>query len=91
MPAAQQSGADRGLIVLAGWVGVVVLAADGIDRTDRLGTLFRRIVMLATAMAALGVVEFCTGVDLTKFIVIPGLSVHEQVTDLMSPEMACPG
>jgi O-antigen ligase len=40
--------------------------------------------MLATAMAALGVVEFCTGADLSKYIVIPGLSVHQQVTDLMS-------
>jgi O-antigen ligase len=84
VPAAQQSGADRGLLVLAGWVGVLALAADGIDQADRLRTLLRRIVMLATAMAALGVVEFCTGVDLTKFIVLPGLSVHQQVTDLVS-------
>jgi O-antigen ligase len=84
VPADQQNGADRGLIVLAGWVGVLALAADGIDRADRLRTLLRRIVMLATAMAALGVIEFATGVDLTKYIVIPGLSVHQQVTDLMS-------
>jgi O-antigen ligase len=84
VPVAQQNGADRGLIVLAGWVGVLALAADGIDRADRLRTLLRRIVMLATAMAALGVIEFCTGVDLTKYIVIPGLSVHQQVTDLVS-------
>jgi polysaccharide biosynthesis protein PslJ len=84
VPAAQQNGADRGLIVLAGWVGVLALAADGIDQADRLRTLLRRIVMLATAMAALGVIEFCTGVDLTKYIVLPGLSVHQQVTDLVS-------
>ena len=84
VPAAQQSGADRGLIVLAGWVGVLALAADGIDQADRLRTLLRRIVMLATAMAALGAIEFCTGVDLTKYIVLPGLSVHQQVTDLVS-------
>jgi polysaccharide biosynthesis protein PslJ len=84
MPTAQRSGADRGLIMLAGWVGVLVLAADGIDRADRLRTLLRRVVMLATAMAAVGVIEFGTGVDLTRYIVIPGLSVHQQVTDLMS-------
>ena len=82
--AAEQNGADRGLIVLAGWVGVLALAADGIDQADRLRTLLRRIVMLATAMAALGAIEFCTGVDLTKYIVLPGLSVHQQVTDLVS-------
>ena len=84
VPALQQNGADRGLIVLAGWVGVLALAADGIGRADRLRTLLRRIVMLATAMAALGAIEFCIGVDLAKYIVIPGLSVHQQVTDLMS-------
>jgi polysaccharide biosynthesis protein PslJ len=84
VPALQQNGADRGLIVLAGWAGVLALAADGIGRADRLRTLLRRIVMLATAMAALGMIEFCTGVDLAKYIVIPGLSVHQQVTDLMS-------
>ncbi len=84
VPAAQQSGADRGLLVLAGWVGVLALAADGIDQADRLRTLLRRIVMLATAMAAVGVIEFCTGVDLTKYIVLPGLSVHQQLTDLVS-------
>ena len=82
--AAQQNGADRGLIVLAGWVGVLALAADGIGRADRLGTLLRRVVLLATAMAALGAIEFGTGTDLTKYIVIPGLSAHQQATDLMS-------
>jgi polysaccharide biosynthesis protein PslJ len=84
MPATLQNGADRGLIVVAGWVGVLALAADGIGRDDRLRTLLRRIVMLATAMAAFGLIEFCVGVDLSRYIAIPGLSVHQQVTDLMS-------
>jgi O-antigen ligase len=84
VPLIQQNGADRGLMVLAGWVGVLALAADGIGRADRLRTLLRRIVMLATAMAVLGVIEFGTGMDLTKYIMIPGLSVHQQVTDLTS-------
>jgi O-antigen ligase len=84
LPTSQQNGADRGLLVLAGWVGVLTLAADGIGRADRLRTLLRRIVMFATALAAVGVIEFSTGVDLTNYIMIPGLSVHQQVTDLIS-------
>jgi polysaccharide biosynthesis protein PslJ len=84
VPAAQQSGADRGLIVLAGWLGVLLLAADGIDRTDRLRTLLRRIVLCATILATLGTIEFFTGADLTKYISIPGLTVHNQVTDLIN-------
>lgn len=79
-----QNGSDRGLILLAGWLGVVLLAADGIDRADRLAALLGRIVIGATAMSALAVVEFITGQDFTDYIVIPGLSVHEPVTNLIS-------
>jgi O-antigen ligase len=84
MPALEQNGSDRGLILLAGWLGVLLLAADGIDRADRLALLLRRVVLGATAMSVLGIVEFFTGVDATKYIVIPGLSVHKQLTDLMN-------
>jgi O-antigen ligase len=86
MPVLQESGADRGLISLFGWLGVVLLAADGIARVERLATLLRRIVLGATAMSVLGIAEFLTGVDATKYIVIPGLSVHAQITDLTSRE-----
>jgi polysaccharide biosynthesis protein PslJ len=84
MPGLEENGADRGLILLAGWLGVMLVAADGIDRPDRLATLLRRVVIGATGMAVLGVVEFFSGLDLAKYIVIPGLSVHTPVTDLMS-------
>jgi hypothetical protein len=84
IPALQENGADRGLIVVAGWMGVLLLAADGIDRADRLRTLLRRVVIGATAMASLGILEFLSGSDLAQFISIPGLTVQHQVTDLMS-------
>jgi polysaccharide biosynthesis protein PslJ len=84
MPVQELSGADRGLIMLSGWLGVTLLAADGIDRADRLAILLRRVVTGASAMALLGCIEFATGQDLAQYIVIPGLSVHQQVTDLMS-------
>ena len=86
LPVMQSSGADRGLIVLAGWLGVLLLAADGIDGAGRLEAMLRRIVIGATAMAALGVLDFCTGLTPSKFIFVPGLSVHAQVTDLASRE-----
>ena len=37
-------------------------------------------------MGALGMVEFITGVVFTKYIMIPGLTVHQQLTDLASRE-----
>ena len=78
------NAADRGLILLAGWLGVMLFAADGIDDSGRLAVLLRRIVWWATVMAAIGVAEFATGTDLTKYVTIPGLTQHLQVTDLMT-------
>ncbi len=77
------NAADRGLILLAGWLGVMLFAADGITDFGRLAVLLRRVVMCATVMAALGIAEFATGTDLTKYVAIPGLTQHLQVTDLM--------
>jgi O-antigen ligase len=78
------NAADRGLILLAGWLGVMLFAADGITSEDRLATLLRRIVLGAAIMAAVGIAEFATGTDLTKYVTIPGLTVHQQATDLMT-------
>jgi O-antigen ligase len=80
----QENAADRGLIVVAGWVAVLLLAADGIDSADRLRTLLRRIVACATAVSMIGMLEFVTGSDFNKYVVIPGLTVHAQFTDLMN-------
>jgi O-antigen ligase len=84
MPVLEKNGADRGLIILAGWMGVALLAADGIDTQERLATLLRRVVAGATAMASIGIVEFFTGLSFAQYIVIPGLSVHTQVDGLLS-------
>jgi O-antigen ligase len=80
----EENGADRGLIMLAGWMGVVLLATDGIDTQERLATLLRRVVIGATAMATIGIVEFFTGLSFSEYIVIPGLSVHTPVTGLLN-------
>jgi O-antigen ligase len=86
MSTLEKNGADRGLIMMAGWMGVLLLTADGIDREERLATLLRRMVIGATAMAAVGIVEFFTGLSFAEYIVIPGLSVHTQVTGLLNVE-----
>lgn len=83
MPTLEQNAADRGLILASGWLGILVLAADGIDSMDRLRTLLRRIVLGATAMAVLGMTQFFTGLDAANYILIPGLSSQEPFTDLL--------
>jgi polysaccharide biosynthesis protein PslJ len=80
IPSLERNGADRGLIFAAGWLAVLLLAADGIDRPDRLNTMLGRIVTGVTAMAAVGIAEFATGLDVTQYIVIPGFSTQTIAT-----------
>lgn len=83
LPTLELNGADRGLIVASGWLGVLLLAADGIGTMDRLRTLIRRMVLAGTAMAALGMTQFFTGLNAAKYIVIPGLSSQQPYSDLL--------
>jgi polysaccharide biosynthesis protein PslJ len=76
------NGADRGVIVICGWVGVLLLTADGVSSMERLEVLLKRIVFGASAMAALGTVQFFTGLNIAKYIVIPGLTANQPYDDL---------
>ena len=78
----EQNGVDRGLIMISGWLGILLLTADGVDRLDRLKTLLGRIVIGATAMAVLGITQFFTGLNAAKYIVIPGLIDQQPYTDI---------
>jgi polysaccharide biosynthesis protein PslJ len=79
-----ENGADRGIIAVCGWLGVLLLAADGIGRDARLTVLLRRIVLGASVLSVLAMVEFLTGSNLAHYVTIPGLSVQPQPTDLMN-------
>jgi O-antigen ligase len=84
LTAVQQNGVDRGLILTLGWLGVLVLAADGITGWDRLQTLLRRVVIGASVMAAVGITQFVTGLNLGTFIFIPGFTTKVPFVDLLS-------
>jgi O-antigen ligase len=83
-PAAQRAGADRGLILLAGWLGVLLLAADGIGTWERLQTLLRRVVIGGTIIAGIGIAQFAIGLNLSSYITIPGFITKVPFVDLMS-------
>ncbi|WP_193614069.1 O-antigen ligase family protein [Nocardioides lijunqiniae] len=64
------------LIMLGGWAGLVVIAADGVTSHDRITLLVRRLVVGVGACATVGIVQFVTGQALTDRLSIPGLSVN---------------
>jgi hypothetical protein len=84
LPTLQQNGADRGLILMIGWLGVLALAADGITGWDGLAKLLHRIVIGGTAMAAIGIAQFLTGVNIDSYIAIPGLITKVPFVDLLN-------
>ncbi len=83
MPTLERNAADRGLISMAGWLGILLLAADCIDHWDSLRTLLRRIVAFATIVASIAILQFITGINLATYIVIPGLITKVQLSDLL--------
>jgi polysaccharide biosynthesis protein PslJ len=82
MSPSASDGAGTGLIFLAGWVGVLLLAADGIESVDRLKTLLRRVVLCATAMAALAIPQYFTGLNAVNYLTIPGLVTRLDSADV---------
>ncbi|HKE99804.1 MAG TPA: O-antigen ligase family protein [Actinomycetes bacterium] len=77
LPAGELRSADRGLIALAAWSGIVLMVADGIDSRERLELVLRRFVIAAAILAAIGILQFLTGFDITKLLKIPGLSENQ--------------
>ncbi|MBS2966825.1 oligosaccharide flippase family protein [Actinocrinis puniceicyclus] len=80
----ETQAADRGLIGLLAWIGVVVVASAAITDLDRLKTLLRRMVVFGSFVGALGIVEFMTRKDLLARIHVPGLHASSDISDLMT-------
>ena len=83
---AEVNTADLGLISLVGWIGIVLVANDGIPSIHRLHALLRRIAAAAAALAVLGIAQFATGQPLTDLIDIPGLSVNTAFSGVAARE-----
>jgi polysaccharide biosynthesis protein PslJ len=74
MPDLEINATDRGLILVLGWAGVALLAADGIPRLDRVEAVRRRLVAGGALIAVIGGIQFFTGFDLASYLAFPGLS-----------------
>ncbi len=64
---------ESGLISLAAWSGVILVASDAIPNWARLQVLLRRSAFIGGLEASLGVAQFVTGVSIADQIQIPGL------------------
>jgi polysaccharide biosynthesis protein PslJ len=84
LPTLERNGADRAVISAVGWLAVLVFAADGIDRADRLKAMIERMATGAACFAVIGMIQFATGFNITSYVVIPGLTENQVPTDLLT-------
>jgi O-antigen ligase len=80
--ALEMRAADRGLLNLCAWSGVVLVTGEGLRR-DQLDRLLRVLVWAGGGLAALGVLQFVTGLDVAHYLEIPGLSVNADYSTVL--------
>lgn len=78
------SASDRGLLYVAGWVGVVLVTADGIRSWRELDRVITVIVGATTFVASLGIVQYFTGQNLAAYLNLPGLTGLIEFGDALS-------
>lgn len=80
------STADLSMVMLAGWLGILLLTHDGIPSIARWFALARRLVLAGGAVATLGLVQFVTKEQYVDKVAIPGLSSNHALIALNSRE-----
>ena len=86
LSAEEVNQADRGLLSLVSWLGVLFVATDGLTTRDNLERLLRRVVLMVGAVAGLGLVQFLTGQSYLSYLRLPGLVESNALTDISTRE-----
>lgn len=73
LPLPEANGADRALLQMAAFAGIVFVAHDGIPAKERFIVLARRIALFGGLYASLGLLQFLTNRSYVDAISIPGL------------------
>lgn len=76
--------ADRGLLSLVAWCGIVLVASETIPTRARLEVLLRRLVTAGGLVASLGLVQFWTREAFTDRLAFPGLTVNSELYGVAS-------
>jgi O-antigen ligase len=82
MPAVELLASDRAMLQALSWVGIGLLAAEGLRDRDEVYRVLRTLVAVVAIMAIVGLLQFRFGTDLAAWAGrIPGLHAN---TDLVS-------
>lgn len=78
----ESNAADRWMLLIASFTGVILIAADGIRNWERLNLVLRVFVWCSAVMAVIGLIQYALALDITKYFVIPGLQQKGWLPDL---------
>lgn len=84
LPSDEMNATDRSVITIMAVVLVGIMACDSLRGLDRIDKLLRIIIYGCVFMAAVGLVQFWFGVDLTHYMVLPGLREVNDVNTLLA-------
>jgi len=82
MLSAEAHSSDSGLLLVCSWMGILLITMDGVPNRQRLDVLLRRLVMLAGALATLGLLQFVTKMTFTNYLQFPGLTKNQDLASL---------
>ncbi|WFE30198.1 O-antigen ligase family protein [Solwaraspora sp. WMMD791] len=78
----EANSADRALLSAAVFVGVILMAADGLPNWARMKSVLQVFVWCCSMMAVIGLLQFILYMDVTQFITVPGLEAKGWVPEL---------
>lgn len=83
---AEINTATLGLVMVAGWMGLLLLAHDGVPDRFRLDSYLRRLAWAGTALAGFGLFQFVTHESWVDQLSLPGLTANNALYGAQSRE-----
>lgn len=80
----ESSTAILGLLSVSAWLGVLLVANDGIPSIRRLNRIVTILTWAGTFLALLGLLQFVTHQPFTNYIHVPGLTLNQQLYGSLS-------
>jgi len=69
----EANGADRSLLFFFALAGIILMTADGLPNWRRVHAVVNVLVLVAGLMAIIGLAQYMFAVDLTRYLIVPGL------------------
>ena len=85
-PADEFNLATLSMLILAGWLGMLLVAHDGIDDRDRLLVLMNRLSVFAALFGGFGLLQVATGQAFVDRLSLPGLTINQVIYSISTRE-----